>query len=110
MGGPASKQPLVESDQPTFRIPPTANRIVTTGEQQVQAAACPPSYDLPQNPDSAAIVKAILTLANTLKLKVIAEGIETMPQFRFLRQTNCKYGQGYLFSQPLPESKLTKFL
>ncbi len=47
------------------------------------------------------IVKTILTLARTLKMNVIAEGIETLKQLKVLKTLNCKFGQGYLFAKPL---------
>jgi diguanylate cyclase (GGDEF)-like protein len=54
------------------------------------------------------IVKAILTLAQTLGLEVIAEGVETEEQLALLRVLGCHYGQGFLFSRPLsPEAVMT---
>ena len=47
------------------------------------------------------LVNTIVTLAEKLKLKVIAEGVETMEQFTMLEELNCAYGQGYLFSKPI---------
>jgi EAL domain-containing protein (putative c-di-GMP-specific phosphodiesterase class I) len=49
-----------------------------------------------------AIVKTVLALANALELSVIAEGIETLSQFERLRELGCEYGQGFLFSRPVP--------
>ncbi|HXC42867.1 MAG TPA: EAL domain-containing protein, partial [Candidatus Dormibacteraeota bacterium] len=46
-------------------------------------------------------VDLIIVLGHKLKLKVIAEGIETMQQFELLRELGCDLGQGYLFSQPV---------
>ena len=48
------------------------------------------------------IVRTIIALAKTLKLDVVAEGIETIHQFHQLRILGCEYGQGYLFSRPVP--------
>jgi diguanylate cyclase (GGDEF)-like protein/PAS domain S-box-containing protein len=51
--------------------------------------------------DAAEIVYTIIKLAQNLKVKVIAEGIETTHQLAKLQQLNCEYGQGYFFSKPL---------
>jgi len=48
------------------------------------------------------IAEAVVALSNLLGLNAIAEGIETSEQLRWLQSLNCEYGQGYLFSQPLP--------
>ncbi|MFZ3209946.1 MAG: EAL domain-containing protein [Terriglobales bacterium] len=53
------------------------------------------------NPDDAAITATIINMAKTLKLKVIAEGVETEHQMLFLREHNCDEVQGYYFSRPL---------
>src|SRR5690606_32280388 len=52
--------------------------------------------------DDLALCKAIIVMAHTLGIKVIAEGIETEQQCQLLAAAGCDYGQGYLFSQPLP--------
>jgi len=52
------------------------------------------------DPDDAALVMAIITLAHNLKLKVVAEGVETEEQKTFLRLLRCNEGQGYLFGKP----------
>jgi len=57
---------------------------------------------LETNPDTAAIVEAILSLARTLKLPVIAEGVETESQLAFLARAGCDEVQGYLLGKPQP--------
>ncbi|MFT6927927.1 MAG: diguanylate cyclase (GGDEF)-like protein [Psychromonas sp.] len=56
------------------------------------------------------LVTAILAMAKALKLKVIAEGIETDWQADFLEQRGCEYGQGYLFSRPIPAADFKQLL
>lgn len=56
--------------------------------------------DATTDPDDAALVMAIITLAHNLRLKVMAEGVETEDQLRFLRLLRCDEGQGYLFGRP----------
>jgi diguanylate cyclase len=52
--------------------------------------------------DFQAIVVAIIAMAHALKLTVLAEGVETEEQMRFLRLRDCDEIQGYLFSKPVP--------
>ena len=66
--------------------------------------------DLMTEPDDAAISEAIIALGHTLRLSVIAEGIETQDQLDFLRLHNCDEGQGYLFSKPLEIEDFKKLL
>ena len=66
--------------------------------------------DVSTDPDDAALVMAIITLAHNLRLKVIAEGVETEEQLRFLRLLRCDEIQGYLFSKPLPADEFKELL
>lgn len=54
------------------------------------------------------IVNTIISLAKTLNLNVVAEGIETIHQLHQLRVLGCEYGQGYLFSRPVPVEEAEK--
>jgi diguanylate cyclase len=66
--------------------------------------------DIPRDPDAVAVVKAILALARSLDLRVIAEGVETEEQLAALRDFGCDSGQGYHFSPPLSAEELEAFL
>lgn len=66
--------------------------------------------DLPEDKDDQGIVTTIIKLAQILNLSSIAEGIETEAQFLFLRNAKCRYGQGYLFSKPLPADSVEKII
>ncbi len=62
------------------------------------------------NPDDAAIASAIIGMAHSLKLKVVAEGVETEDQMAFLRSLGCDEAQGYLFSRPMPAEECMPFI
>ncbi|AKT29123.1 EAL domain-containing protein [Pseudomonas syringae pv. actinidiae] len=66
--------------------------------------------EVTSNPQDAAIARAIIELAHSLGLKVIAEGVETPEQLAFLRDNQCDQIQGYLISKPLPLAELETFL
>ena len=66
--------------------------------------------DATTDSDDAALVMAIITLAHNLRLKVIAEGVETEQQLRFLQLLRCDEIQGFLFSKPLPAPSLVSLL
>ena len=56
------------------------------------------------------IVEAIISLAHRLKMIVVAEGVETEEQFAILMEMQCQFGQGYLFSKPLPKPKVDELI
>ncbi len=58
--------------------------------------------DLPGDASDEAIARAVVALGHSLKLDVIAEGVETEVQFNFLSTLGCEHGQGYFFGDPLP--------
>lgn len=66
--------------------------------------------DLPYNSEDRALVSAILSMAQSLHLKVVAEGVETLEQLQFLRDRNCDCIQGYFYSQPLVIRDFLKYL
>ena len=61
--------------------------------------------DVTTNPDDAAIATAIILMGHSLKLSVVAEGVETESQLEFLRVLQCNEIQGFLFSPPVPADK-----
>lgn len=65
---------------------------------------------LTSDPDMAAIAKAITTMAHSLNLRVVAEGVETEEQHRMLLGHGCDEGQGYRFGRPEPADKVLKTL
>jgi EAL domain-containing protein (putative c-di-GMP-specific phosphodiesterase class I) len=66
--------------------------------------------DLIVRADDAAIVKAIVALAQSLKLKTIAEGVEEEAQYALLRSLGCDQYQGYYFSRPVPADQIARLL
>jgi CheY-like chemotaxis protein len=61
--------------------------------------------DVESDPDSAAIVMSIISLAHSLRLQVIAEGVETAAQLNYLQRNECDFIQGYYFCHPLPATE-----
>ncbi|MCS3469561.1 diguanylate cyclase (GGDEF)-like protein/PAS domain S-box-containing protein [Pseudomonas sp. JUb42] len=66
--------------------------------------------DIPDDQDDMEITSAVIAMAHNLKLKVVAEGIETAAQLAFLRRHRCDVGQGYLFDRPIPGEELIEKL
>ena len=66
--------------------------------------------DVTSNPDDAAIVQAIITMAHSLNLTVVAEGVETPAQQAYLMRHQCDHMQGYLLSRPLPAAAMTELM
>ena len=64
--------------------------------------------DLPEHEHARKLVASIVQLAHTLGLEPLAEGVETEEQRRFLLENDCKYGQGFLFSRPVPQHEIQK--
>ncbi|MEL7449183.1 MAG: EAL domain-containing protein [Pseudomonadota bacterium] len=66
--------------------------------------------DVATDPDDAAITRTIIAMARSLKLEVIAEGVETPQQAEFLAEEGCHLVQGYMFGRPMPADQLTELL
>ncbi|MEX2475177.1 EAL domain-containing protein [Marinobacter sp.] len=66
--------------------------------------------DVMKEQEDASLVKAIINMAHSLGLSVIAEGVEEEAQTHFLQQHGCDYSQGYFYSRPLPEAEFETWL
>lgn len=66
--------------------------------------------NIEQDSDNAAIVVAVIAMAEGMDMKVIAEGVETDGQLAFLKNKRCNEVQGYLLSKPLPSAQIEEFL
>jgi EAL domain-containing protein (putative c-di-GMP-specific phosphodiesterase class I) len=66
--------------------------------------------DMLDNPEDVMIIRAIVALARSLKLRTVAEGVETEEQFSLLARLGCDEYQGYLVSPPLPGNQLAAML
>jgi EAL domain-containing protein (putative c-di-GMP-specific phosphodiesterase class I) len=62
------------------------------------------------DPRNAAVVRAAIRLAHELGIEIIAEGVETEGQERFLLSAGCEYGQGYYYSKPIDAERTTELL
>ncbi|MCX7175541.1 MAG: EAL domain-containing protein [Proteobacteria bacterium] len=66
--------------------------------------------DIASDPDDSAIVSAIIQMAKSLKLKTIAEGVETLGMLDYLRDLGCEEAQGYHFARPMPADDFVSYL
>ena len=66
--------------------------------------------DVPHDADDAAIIAGIIALAHSLRLEVVAEGVETMAQLQFLREQNCDMLQGWYLSKAVPAAEFAAFI
>jgi len=66
--------------------------------------------DIERTPVNESIAGAIVALANSLSLGIIAEGIEKAPEIAVLERIGCREGQGYLFAKPLPAEDVAQRL
>jgi EAL domain-containing protein (putative c-di-GMP-specific phosphodiesterase class I) len=66
--------------------------------------------DLTRDPRDRELVNAAIAMAHGLGLKVVAEGVETEAQLKYLSDCGCDYGQGYLFSKPVTSEEITEIL
>jgi EAL domain-containing protein (putative c-di-GMP-specific phosphodiesterase class I) len=67
-------------------------------------------HDLPDNADAEAIVRAIVAMGRSLGLRVIAEGVETEEQAKFLQSIACDESQGYLYAKPMVVNEFESWL
>jgi EAL domain-containing protein (putative c-di-GMP-specific phosphodiesterase class I) len=66
--------------------------------------------DIETDQEDAAIIKAIISMAHSLDIEVVAEGVETERQLALLRAQECNQAQGYLVCRPLPPGELVAFM
>jgi len=66
--------------------------------------------DLPEDDEDAAITKAVIALAESLNLDIIAEGVETKSQLDFLLQNGCKMIQGYFYAKPMSSEQMERYI
>jgi diguanylate cyclase (GGDEF)-like protein/PAS domain S-box-containing protein len=67
-------------------------------------------HQISTSPEEAAIVAAIIAMGQSLKLRLVAEGVETQEELNFLKAHQCDEAQGYYFSRPLPPEQFAKML
>ena len=67
-------------------------------------------HDLPHDDEDRAISKAVIALAQSLNLKIIAEGVENSEQVKYLLSNNCYYIQGHYYSKAITKKEMTEYL
>lgn len=67
-------------------------------------------HDIPEDSNDMAITAAVIAMAHKLQLQVVAEGVETHEQLNFLKNNNCDFIQGFLYSRPVAEEKLNELI
>jgi EAL domain-containing protein (putative c-di-GMP-specific phosphodiesterase class I) len=67
-------------------------------------------HEISSQRDDAAIVSAVISMGNSLKKRVIAEGVETREQMDFLTAEGCEEAQGYYFNRPMAANQFVKLL
>jgi EAL domain-containing protein (putative c-di-GMP-specific phosphodiesterase class I) len=66
--------------------------------------------DILKNPDDAVLVSAIINMAHSMRLRLIAEGVEEEKQVQFLQKAGCDCAQGCFYSRPLPAIEFSQWL
>jgi len=66
--------------------------------------------DAPESEDAAVIATAIVQLSHSLRLEVVAEGVESATHMEFVRRTGCEFAQGYFFSKAVPPEAIREFV
>jgi EAL domain-containing protein (putative c-di-GMP-specific phosphodiesterase class I) len=67
-------------------------------------------HQITVTPDETSIVRAIISMGKSRKLKIIAEGVETVEELELLQVLGCDEAQGYFFSRPVPSDKFEALL
>jgi EAL domain-containing protein (putative c-di-GMP-specific phosphodiesterase class I) len=65
---------------------------------------------IPGDPDSRAIVHAMLAVARHFKLKVVAEGVESLEQVQYMREIGCEFAQGFFYARSLSADAILDYL
>jgi EAL domain-containing protein (putative c-di-GMP-specific phosphodiesterase class I) len=66
--------------------------------------------ELPHDKDAAAIVDAIIQMGHIFGIRIIAEGVETSEQAKFIHEHSCDAIQGYFYGRPMPEEMLKEYI